>query len=150
MTSEEEKILVNECLSWKGTPWKHGIGLKGFGVDCAYFVKCVFVSIGMYPNDFEIEPYSRDWSLHSEDPRIKNCLTTRCTLLQPSEGKKIGDILIFKFGKANGHMGIYLGSAIKYMGNEAFIHAQRMRGVIIDNFMLPVYQEHFRETWRVD
>jgi hypothetical protein len=48
------QALVDEALSWVGTPFAHQQHLKGVGVDCANFIREVSVATGATP-DVEFE-----------------------------------------------------------------------------------------------
>ncbi len=142
MTPEKEKEFIDECLSWIGTKWMHGVGLKGYGVDCVQFIVEVAINTGLVSKDIKIEKYSRDWALHSNNSRLTKYLVDSCYLLPKKSELKIADILIFKFARTDGHMGFYFG-------DNTFIHSFRGFGVMKDNFLRPVYQEHFRQAWRI-
>ena len=67
MTTRE--AVIAEALSWIGTPFHDRAGVKGAGVDCVHFLKCVFVNVGAIA-DFDIEAYPPQWFVHSKDARF--------------------------------------------------------------------------------
>ena len=60
--------IVQEALTWKGTPFHHKGRIKGVGCDCGGFIYEVFnhalpnLSLPAFPNY-----YAEDWALHRDN-----------------------------------------------------------------------------------
>lgn len=115
--------LSKHFNAWKGTPHKLG-GLSKRGIDCSGFVFVTF----------------RD---------VFNMTLPRSTELLSNSGKKVslkqrkvGDLLIFKTGITQRHVGIYVG-------NGKFIHSSSSRGVETSSINSPYWSDKYRQTRRV-
>lgn len=51
--------IIREARSWIGTPYRHGEGVKGSGVDCAMFLVRCGQAYGIVAQDFDPRPYPR-------------------------------------------------------------------------------------------
>ena len=69
MTLREQ--IVQEALSWVGTPYCDHAALKGAGCDCAGFPCEVYRTCGFIPKDFVIPPYSPQQWLNSRSQTDK-------------------------------------------------------------------------------
>jgi hypothetical protein len=49
-------MVIAEARSWLGTPYEHGQGLKGVGVDCVFFLVRTFHALDLIPN-IDPRPY---------------------------------------------------------------------------------------------
>jgi len=123
MTKREQEKFIKECRSWIGTPWIHGQGTKGVGVDCVYFVSEVAKNMGWLNKDYVIEPYPKDWAFHKKRNILWNELQKFCNEI-PLSQIQIGDILTYKYTKKTiTHIAFYLG-------NNKAIHSHRQYGVV--------------------
>ena len=108
---------------WKGVPYRYG-GLSPRGVDCSGFVYLTFLSrLGM------------------EVPR------TTTELLQSGEKVKrdeiqVGDLVFFKTGPGNRHVGIY-------MGGDEFMHASVSSGVMQSSLNNPYWSQRYWKARRL-
>lgn len=98
--SEARAAVVREAMSWIGTPYHHAAGVKGAGVDCAFFLIRVFQACGLAPYDLDPRPYPRDWHLHQDGERYLGWIERYCH--QVIEARP-GDIALFKFGRCVSH-----------------------------------------------
>lgn len=57
--------IVAEAMTWKNTPYHDHAGLKGCGVDCAYFPLRLCQAFGRAPMDFKVPYYSPQQWLNS-------------------------------------------------------------------------------------
>jgi cell wall-associated NlpC family hydrolase len=101
MTADEKrKLVVDEAMSWLGTPWHHEARLKKAGVDCGMFILEVFEKCNLIPH---IEPvhYSRDFMLHrNEEWYLKTVLMFGYEI----NGDFLpGDVALFKHGRIFSH-----------------------------------------------
>lgn len=110
MTKEEEKKFIEECRSWMDPPtkWMHGVGVKNYRSDCVHYTLGVAKAMGWIEKDYEIEPYPHDWALHQSKSRLAEELHKHCHLVK-KEDIKIGDLLLYKFGKCESHIAWFLG-----------------------------------------
>ena len=136
MTKQQEKIFIEECRSWKGTKWMHGVAVKGYKVDCIHFLVEIAKAIGWLDKKYEIKPYPRDWALHCAESKLTTEMSKFC---EPIDLKDImvGDILLYRFSKCNSHAAFYLGdntaihSHIQYGVVEFNIDEQKMKKHLI-------------------
>jgi cell wall-associated NlpC family hydrolase len=111
--SQERQDKLGSILEeWIGTPFRHKCGVKGLGCDCIHFVGKVFEEFDLIDfNRVKIPDYPRDWHLHNNKERlaeaILNYLDVEFINLK-NEGKLMnGDIILFHYGKAASHAGIF-------------------------------------------
>lgn len=125
--SEAQPVNVNKALmkfykEWKDVKYKLGGDSKN-GIDCSAFTQKIYKKI------FELEI-----------PR-----TTRTQVEVGKEIKKseleMGDLVFFKTGKHDRHVGIY-------MGNGDFMHAS-IKGVQFTKLNKPFYKEHYWTSRRI-
>lgn len=134
------KILV-EAHSWIGTPYQHQVGLKGVGVDCAYFVGKVAEGVGLIEK-FEVEPYSIEWHWHSREEKMCQIVESfGCTQLDDIYDVKEGDILAFKYGRVCSHLGIMTQDG-------CFIHAHMKAGKVIVNRLSGEFLDRLERVYR--
>jgi cell wall-associated NlpC family hydrolase len=94
--------VVEEAEKWLATPWMHNQGILGAGVDCARFLKAVYVGAGLV-EDFDLGPYSSDFMLHrSEELFLAGIDRHMVRTGTPMPG----DVAIWKFGHCYSHGGI--------------------------------------------
>ena len=118
--SVTRKQIIAEALTWLDTPWRHQAMIKGTegGVDCAMFLVGVAKNLGMLDEDTinSIPNYPKDWHFHNTEsmmiPIIESLGAEKIYMSQ----SRPGDILLFKVGRCESHMGIKLAE-------DMFIHA---------------------------
>ncbi|MFK3659619.1 NlpC/P60 family protein [Scandinavium sp. NPDC088450] len=120
---KRRKRLMNEYKNWKGTRYRLG-GNSHNAIDCSALTK------RLYREAFAID-------------------LPRTTTAQLKKGKKakqlsphIGDLVFFKTGRAQKHVGIYIG-------DNRFIHASRRKGVTISALSNPYWSNHLLAVRRV-
>ncbi|OEF30163.1 C40 family peptidase [Vibrio rumoiensis] len=120
-TEEQEVSLLYQ--SWEGVPYEFG-GATKQGIDCSAFMQVAMSSV---------------YQLH----------LPRSTELQSKEGEYVpesqatfGDLVFFKTGWNQRHVGLYLGD------NE-FMHASSSKGVIISRLDNPYWASKFWQFRRV-
>jgi len=97
--------IVKEALTWVGTPYHHAAKVKGGGTDCAMILIEVYSTVGLIEN-FTPEYYPMDWALHRGEERyLENVLK----YAEETTSPKIGDIIVYKFGRCISHAGILIG-----------------------------------------
>jgi NlpC/P60 family putative phage cell wall peptidase len=110
--SLEEKwrqAIIDEAVSWIGTPFVHGQGVKGAGCDCAHLISGVFETCSLLP-PIEYPVYGRDWYKHTMYPEKYIVETLRRYFTEiPEQYAQAGDIFVLFFGRAWAHCGILTG-----------------------------------------
>lgn len=134
-------IIKSAALSWDNTPYIHQVGLKGVGVDCAYFVGKVAEEIGSI-KDFKVEPYSVEWHWHSKEERMCEIVESFGAIQIPVETRLPGDILAFKYGRVCSHLGIMLDE-------NRFIHAHMKARKVIVNSLSGEFIDRLERVYRL-
>jgi cell wall-associated NlpC family hydrolase len=108
--------VVNEMLSWMGTPFKNCADTKGEngGVDCAMSLIRSFVDTGVLA-PFDPRPYPPQWHVHHDEERFLNLITQQLGAVE-IDAPRIGDIAVFHWGRCYSH-----GALI--INNEEVCHA---------------------------
>lgn len=115
--------LMAQYQEWRGSPYEHG-GLSKRGVDCSGFVYLT------YRNKFGIKlPRSTEQQ-------------SRTGIQIPNRQINTGDLLFFRTGLTNTHVGIYLGK-------RRFLHASTSQGVIISNMDNVYWRDKFWKAQRI-
>jgi cell wall-associated NlpC family hydrolase len=116
MLSHERQAIVEEALSWNGTPYVHRQRCKLVGTDCVGFPLGVCINLGLVPATVEIPYYSVQWHMHQrEELLLKTIMQFGCQE-KPFASMLPGDLLVFKIGFVCSHTGILLE-------NNMFVHA---------------------------
>lgn len=115
--------LQQHFSAWRGTPYRMG-GLNRQGIDCSGFVYVTYRDV------YGI-------SLPRTTERL-SATGEAITLKQAAPG----DLLIFKTGFKQKHVGIYLGGG-------RFIHASTSEGVITSSLHTQYWSDAYRQARRV-
>jgi NlpC/P60 family putative phage cell wall peptidase len=129
--------IVEQAKLWLGTPFRHGAGVKGQGVDCGHFVLRVLQAVGGVPPDRAPGAYPPGWYLHRGDARFQPWLAEFCV---PVDVPAPGDLVFFRVGRARlAHAGIVVAwplilhadydEAVRYDSAIAGELGQRLVGV---------------------
>lgn len=116
-----------EATNWLGTPYHHQARIKGAGVDCALLLCEVYHAAGIVPF-IDPTPYPQNWHIHRNDERYLGFVTQYAKLSK--EAPELGDLILFKFGRAFSH-------ACIYMGGERVIHSLVDHGVMLSSLWEP-------------
>lgn len=118
-----QTTLYEQYNTWQGVPYYLG-GLSKKGIDCSGFTYLTF-------------------------KQRFNTLIPRTTDLQSKQGHsvsintlKAGDLIFFKTGWFNKHVGIYLS-------NGKFLHASTSKGVTISKLENSYWKKHYWKAKRV-
>lgn len=114
--------IIGSAVQWLNTPYHHQARVKGIGVDCAQFVAAVYEDISGQTINTPV--YSPEWHLHNKEEKLLDILHSfGC---REKENAEPGDILTFKFGRVNSHLGILISES-------EFIHARLDIGKVVIN-----------------
>lgn len=96
--------VINEALSWDGTPYRQQGYVKGKdgAVDCSMLLVAAWVYSG-FVEPFDPRPYPPNWFLHHSEERYLAWMETLAVEVQSPQP---GDIVLFKFGRCFAHSGI--------------------------------------------
>ena len=122
-----QKKIVQEAMSWLGTPYKYAGSEKGRGTDCSGLVLRVYEDAGGV-----------------KLPRNSKKQSEFCKRLKKKEVRP-GDLVFFATGKdadAISHVGIMID-------DNQFIHASTKKGVILSEMTTPYYERTFKMYGRV-
>ena len=110
---EKQKQLKRILDEWLGTPFRHRCGVKGLGCDCIHFVARVFEELGYLVWRKDLIPnYPKDWHIHNtREILIEEILKAGGKRVQLSDLIN-GDVVLYHFGKASSHAGIYFDSYV--------------------------------------
>lgn len=125
--SKKEKALVEEALTWVGTPYGYARSDKGVATDCSGLVLKVYESV-------------RGCKL----PRNSAKQAGYCKKLK-KKNVRVGDLVFFATGKnpdVISHVGIMID-------DDNFIHASSSKGVVVSKLSSPYYRRTFKMYGRV-
>lgn len=118
----EDKLaeLQKEMESWKGTPYKHHIGVKNKGCDCIHFIVNALKPIGVFHGrNIVIPKYPRDWHLHNGQRLMVEGIKNQMNVEEVDREKpKDGDVILYEFGLHEAHGGIYYRGHVLQALNE--------------------------------
>lgn len=126
MTAIKRSAIVEEALSWEGTPWHHHQKVKGAGVDCVQFLLGVGQAVGAIPADIVVENY---------EPLARGSFLVRHLnqwlepVVPPDKTILPGNVFLFNMAGLNTHVGILLDSEPDHP--EYFIHACARREKVV-------------------
>lgn len=113
--------VVNEALSWVGTPYHHMGRVKGAGVDCGMFIAEVFERCNKIPH-IDFGYYPADWGMHrSEEFYLKYM---NVYFKEVTRSPLPGDVLLYKFGRCISH-----GAIVVF--ENTLIHSYINLGVVV-------------------
>lgn len=92
------------------------------------------------PDKIVIPGYPQDWHIHNNEELLLNSLREQNYLQEVSSPVEIGDILVFKYGKASSHVGIYV--------NNTIYHSINNRTVIRTPFRDPTFRKRMTAIFR--
>ena len=119
--------LIDEAMTWIGTPYKYARQEKGSGTDCSGFTMVVY-------NDVANIKIPRNSAKQAE-----YCKSIKNSEIEP------GDLVFFATGKDKNrvsHVGMMIDS-------DKFIHASSSKGVVISDINQNYYKRTFIKFGRV-
>lgn len=123
----DRQAVVDEALSWVGTPYHSHARIKGVGVDCAHILAAVYETAGLVPA-VELGAYPAQWHLHrSEELYTQRLAQLGAEQLPAGFPPLPGDLGVWRFGRTFSHGGIVIEGG----ANPLVVHAYIGRGVIV-------------------
>lgn len=102
MTREE---VVNEALTWEGTPYHHHGRIKGVGVDCAQLPAAVYEAVGLIPH---VNPkYSEQWMMSRDEELYLSYVFPHAREITRDQIGP-GDFVIWRWGRTFSHGAIVI------------------------------------------
>ncbi|AEV24627.1 hypothetical protein Dsui_0207 [Azospira oryzae PS] len=132
MTSPMRQAIVEEAISWAGTPYHHQACVKGAGTDCGMFLIGVFCGLGIVPK-FDPRPYAPHWHLHRGEQKF---LQELLQYADPVGEPLPGDIAIFRYGRCDAHGAVVLEwpRIIHAYVGEGVVEADASKGELAERF----------------
>lgn len=137
------EAIAAEAAGWLGTPFVWEAGVRGQGVDCAWFLIRVCEAVGVVPvGAVDPRPYPRDWHLHRNDHRYEQWLGQYLQAQPPGTAPVAGDVVLFRFGRAASH------AAIVVEWPRRLLHAHPAAGVEWLDVRVDGFQRRVAGVWR--
>lgn len=121
------KRIVEEALTWLGTPYRYAGAEKGEGTDCSGMVMKVY-----------------ETTTGCKIPRNSAKQAEYCESVEPDKASS-GDLVFFATGKdirKVSHVGIVINE-------EDFIHASSSKGVVVSKIHSPYFEKRLKMFGRV-
>lgn len=118
----QREAVVQEALTWLGTPYHHMGRVKGVGTDCGQILAAVYEAVGLISH---VDPgaYPHDWHLHRGAERYLEQVAAQAV---PTDTARPGDIALFRFGRCVSHGAI----VIEW---PTILHSYVGLGVVLDD-----------------
>lgn len=108
MTEEEQRqSVIDEALTWQGTPHHNGACIKGAGVDCGQFPIACYSTAGLMPS-ISTGRYPPDFMLHRNEEWYKRIADEYGKRLEEGQTPKKGDFVLYKIGRIYSHGAIVI------------------------------------------
>lgn len=124
--------VLNEAVSWIGTPYRHQSSKRGIGSDCLGLI------IGVWQALYDTAPsipddYAPDWTIGSSDDPLFDAACKYCRIID-FQHAVAGDLLTFKWSAdlPSRHLAILADKT-------TIIHAYERHGVLQSSFV-PFWQ----------
>ena len=119
MSDEKRAQVVEEALSWIGTPYHHAASVKGAGADCGTLLIEVYSRCDVIEK-FKPRKYSRQFHLHRDEEWYKRYVESWAT---PVDTPQMGDICLFKVGRLFSHGAVVIDwpHVVHAMAREEFV-----------------------------
>lgn len=133
------KQIVDEAMTWLGTPFAHRAAVKGVGVDCAYLCGAVAVALGAIQK-FNPPMYSLEWQFHARKEFAFEWIES-CGATVKNGAPEAGDIVTFRYARVSCHLGIMIN-------DKEFIHADRTIGRVLVNRLEGDYADRLTRVYQ--
>lgn len=137
-SSDLGRSIVEEARKWTGTPFAH-TGRTEAGVDCVGLLVRVGESLGLEVSDETVYPKETDGNI------LFRCLGDCCEPLSSIDEREVGDIVIFRRGRARWHAGILSQlSPLRMVHSWGGLVSARVR----DELVGPEWLRSIHSVWR--
>jgi cell wall-associated NlpC family hydrolase len=143
---EFREAIVEEAMTWIGTPYLKNGRIKGVGCNCAQFVYGVALGAGVLANPKEPRWFTEQMAIHSREERLIEYVKSYGGVEIEEEDSTMGDLVLYKNGKGHGHAAIIINI-------PEIIHCLAPHGVqmgIINEGRLSAYSRRYFTLWRED
>lgn len=128
---EQRQAVIDEALTWQGTPFHNGACIKGAGVDCGQFPLAIYAKVGLIPK-VKTQRYSDQFMLHRDEEWYRGYCESLGTRLLDGKLPQKGDFVLYKMGRIYSHGAIviewpqiihaYVGQGvIQALGDQGFL-----------------------------
>lgn len=98
--NEERQAMVEEAMSWCGTPYVLGAAVKGAGTDCGRLLAECLIARGLAERE-DLGVYSHDWFCHDSGDRymmrlLRHAAKTMEGICRGTIDAKPGCMILFK------------------------------------------------------
>ncbi len=122
----ERSRVVQEALSWLGTPYHLNGRVMGAGADCATLLVAAFEGAGLL-NDVHLADYHAGFHLHRGDEIYLEGIQQYC-IETVKDRPQPGDIIMYRYGRIVSHAALVVNW-------PQIIHAQAGVGVVLASGM---------------
>ena len=103
---EQRSLVIENALSFLGTPFHENCCIKGVGTDCGRFLAAVYGASGIKVPDLkDISLFPHNWHLNKDDERY---LSLMLQFSKITTMPQIADMVFFRIGRGWAHSGIIL------------------------------------------
>jgi cell wall-associated NlpC family hydrolase len=113
--------IVRVARSYVGTQFHHAARLPGVGMDCAGVVICAGRALGIWPQDFDVPPYTEQPDGTLLDLCDQHLVRISRAVMMP------GDVIVLRIAEEPQHLGI-VGDYRH--GGLSIIHASNAKSVV--------------------
>lgn len=110
MAKSKRTKIVEEALTWEGTPFRDQQCVKGLGTDCAMLCFGIAAELGMVDKSErrKIAKYSPEQHYHTNESALTSTMETFGCKEIPIDNIKLGDMVTFEYGNTIGHVGVII------------------------------------------
>lgn len=151
--TELRRLVVEEALSWVGTPYRSNAmikGRQGGGTDCVMLLIAVYSKFGLLPGYVDPRPYPPEWHIHRNEERYMNEVMRLSTEVPgpPQRQPLPADVVMFKIGRVFAHGAIVADwpRVIHAIGNDVVL-LQDVSKNIIGKRALAIVPQRFFTLW---
>jgi NlpC/P60 family putative phage cell wall peptidase len=119
-----QEAIVQEALTWRGTPYHHAADLKHIGCDCVGLLIGVAKAVGILDHAWHPGVYSPQWHVHKSQQLLQETMESLGCMPIPIDDRHPGTIVVFQFGRVISHAGILVSRDPDYL-----VHALLHQGV---------------------
>jgi len=106
LEKQQRQSVVEEAISWIGTPYHNEARVKYGGVDCGLFILEVFERCGLVPH-IEIPHYSSSWHLHHSEEQYLGWVSKYSHEVKNRDPLP-GDVILYQYGRCISHGAIVI------------------------------------------